>query len=143
MLIATGSLKGHSRRLAVLACYIPPGYHKTRGEAAVAHINDVIVHLKRRFTDPYLVIAGDYNQWDIVESLSDFPDLREAPVGPTRGALSIDKIFSNISRSITEAGTLEPLETEESDRQSDHRICLLYTSPSPRDRQKSRMPSSA
>ena len=24
-----------------------------------------------------------------------------------------------------------------------HRICLLYTSPSPRDRQKSRMPSSA
>ena len=26
---------------------------------------------------------------------------------------------------------------------SDHSICLLYTSPSPRDRQKSRMPSSA
>ena len=25
----------------------------------------------------------------------------------------------------------------------EHRICLLYTSPSPRDRQKSRMPSSA
>ena len=24
-----------------------------------------------------------------------------------------------------------------------HKICLLYTSPSPRDRQKSRMPSSA
>ena len=24
-----------------------------------------------------------------------------------------------------------------------HRVCLLYTSPSPRDRQKSRMPSSA
>eukprot|EP00828_Plagiopyla_frontata_P025478 TRINITY_DN32599_c0_g1_i1.p2 TRINITY_DN32599_c0_g1~~TRINITY_DN32599_c0_g1_i1.p2 ORF type:complete len:101 (+),score=12.29 TRINITY_DN32599_c0_g1_i1:142-444(+) len=27
--------------------------------------------------------------------------------------------------------------------QSQHSICLLYTSPSPRDRQKSRMPSSA
>ena len=26
---------------------------------------------------------------------------------------------------------------------SDHKVCLLYTSPSPRDRQKSRMPSSA
>ena len=26
---------------------------------------------------------------------------------------------------------------------SNHQICLLYTSPSPRDRQKSRMPSSA
>ena len=30
-----------------------------------------------------------------------------------------------------------------SPRQSDVMICLLYTSPSPRDRQKSRMPSSA
>ena len=28
-------------------------------------------------------------------------------------------------------------------RQADEGICLLYTSPSPRDRQKSRMPSSA
>ena len=28
-------------------------------------------------------------------------------------------------------------------RTTDFRICLLYTSPSPRDRQKSRMPSSA
>ena len=26
---------------------------------------------------------------------------------------------------------------------AEHRLCLLYTSPSPRDRQKSRMPSSA
>ena len=26
---------------------------------------------------------------------------------------------------------------------TDYQICLLYTSPSPRDRQKSRMPSSA
>ena len=31
----------------------------------------------------------------------------------------------------------------ESDLQIDINICLLYTSPSPRDRQKSRMPSSA
>ena len=29
------------------------------------------------------------------------------------------------------------------DRIGDNLICLLYTSPSPRDRQKSRMPSSA
>ena len=33
------------------------------------------------------------------------------------------------------------LQTFETDRQTNN--CLLYTSPSPRDRQKSRMPSSA
>ena len=38
-----------------------------------------------------------------------------------------------------------PLSDEETDVTlvMDGRICLLYTSPSPRDRQKSRMPSSA
>ena len=44
----------------------------------------------------------------------------------------------------------EAIETPEKNSLSDieidfvnHAICLLYTSPSPRDRQKSRMPSSA
>ena len=32
---------------------------------------------------------------------------------------------------------------EAMDAKTNHSICLLYTSPSPRDRQKSRMPSSA
>ena len=36
----------------------------------------------------------------------------------------------------------EPAKTYEKNRQQ-FKICLLYTSPSPRDRQKSRMPSSA
>ena len=31
----------------------------------------------------------------------------------------------------------------ETEREAKSRICLLYTSPSPRDRQKARMPSSA
>ena len=33
--------------------------------------------------------------------------------------------------------------TSASDYEYQHQTCLLYTSPSPRDRQKSRMPSSA
>ena len=40
-------------------------------------------------------------------------------------------------------GVLERLEELRSEGNSDAEICLLYTSPSPRDRQKSRMPSSA
>ena len=48
-------------------------------------------------------------------------------------------IIDNFSRSVS--GKVPLLEKyHESDRL---KICLLYTSPSPRDRQKSRMPSSA
>ena len=35
------------------------------------------------------------------------------------------------------------LEAEKSEYEAMYNLCLLYTSPSPRDRQKSRMPSSA
>ena len=39
---------------------------------------------------------------------------------------------------------IEPIPTETEDSEKAESIpCLLYTSPSPRDRQKSRMPSSA
>ena len=40
-------------------------------------------------------------------------------------------------------GLVTPLERVKILMQTDIRTCLLYTSPSPRDRQKSRMPSSA
>ena len=40
-------------------------------------------------------------------------------------------------------GSLEDAEFHEPEFSSPSTICLLYTSPSPRDRQKSRMPSSA
>ena len=40
-------------------------------------------------------------------------------------------------------GSLEPYELLEQAYKNNLKFCLLYTSPSPRDRQKSRMPSSA
>ena len=78
VLVAAGSVKGRTRKLLVVACYIPPNYSKQRGSGVLEYIENVIIELKRRYNDPYLFVA-----------------------------------------------------------------CLLYTSPSPRDRQKSRMPSSA
>ena len=51
--------------------------------------------------------------------------------------------LEELSRSIAEYGVLSPLTVRP--RQGGYELvaCLLYTSPSPRDRQKSRMPSSA
>ena len=40
-------------------------------------------------------------------------------------------------------GTVRSMEKAEIVREGIAKVCLLYTSPSPRDRQKSRMPSSA
>ena len=122
VLVAAGGLKGHTRKLAVLACYLPPGYSVREADSALEYITNAITMLKQKYTDPYIVVAGDYNQWDTSGALLDFPDLREVDVVNTRGNRSIDRIFTNVSRSVNSAGTLEPLETDDGSRHSDHRV---------------------
>ena len=122
VLTATGVLKGHSRKVGVIACYIPPNYTKARADDALEFIADTVVELKRKFKDPYLIIGGDFNQWPIADGLLDFPDLTEADAGPTRNNRSIDRLFTNMGRSVTESGTLAPLETDDGQARSDHRV---------------------
>ena len=52
-------------------------------------------------------------------------------------------VFRNIGAYWDENDTDETLNTTQSSELTHFSICLLYTSPSPRDRQRSRMPSSA
>ena len=97
-----------------------------RGKEAQEHIENVVIDLKRKYRDPLILVAGDFNQWPIDQTLEDFPDLKEAPVGPTRNGRKIDRIFTNFNRSITESGTVPPLEPEPgyAGSRSDHRIAF-------------------
>ena len=36
VLVAAGSVKGNTRKLVIIAAYIPPGYAKREGEAALS-----------------------------------------------------------------------------------------------------------
>ena len=57
-----------------VAYYLLPGHNHQKGDAALEYINNVIVQVKRKYTGPFIVAAGDYNQWRIEEALADFPD---------------------------------------------------------------------
>ena len=57
--------------------------------------------------------------------------------------LSIVQVGHPVLRKPTAELTPEALQTDEIQQFIDDLICLLYTSPSPRDRTRSRMPSSA
>ena len=64
------------------------------------------------------------------------------PIGKFRGALSnysATELGSKVVEELLKRVRIDP----ESGIVDQVYICLLYTSPSPRDRQKSRMPSSA
>ena len=103
VLVTSANLPGYSRKLITIACYIPPGYTVARGRGALEYVEDVVLEVKRRFRDPFIVIAGDFNQWEIGGSLVEFPDIREANVGPTRKDKVLDRIFTNFGRSQLES----------------------------------------
>ena len=115
-----GTLCGTTRKMIVVAVYIPPNYSVPKGNACLDYVENLILDLKRKYRDPYIVVGGDFNQWQIQTALQEYPDMSEIHVGPTRRDRAIDRIFCNMARSVQTSGTLPPLEAESSE--SDHRI---------------------
>ena len=95
----------------------------SRGRGCLEFIQDLVIKMKRKYSSPYIVVGGDFNQWAIDDALVDFEDIKEAEVGPTRGDRCLDRLFVNFP--VTEAGTAPPLETDDSQRRSDHLIAYL------------------
>ena len=77
------------------------------------------------------------HQFDALQKLSDDP-LRDCP---ECGESALKKMLSAPSFQLKGTGWYE---TDFKDKKKDNKsTCLLYTSPSPRDKRQSRMPSSA
>ena len=47
LLVCAGKVKGHSRKMVVIACYLPPGYSRSQGDQAMTKIEDIVVDVKR------------------------------------------------------------------------------------------------
>ena len=128
-IMAAGSIVGHTRKLVVIAAYMPPGDRQHRGRACLDHIGEVISEAKRKYNEPMIILAGDFNQWEIGRVVEDFVDMVEIDAGPTRGSRSIDRIFLNFGQAVTDKGTCPPLETDplpvSPPSRSDHRVVYV------------------
>ena len=109
ILSAIGTLQGHTRKVVIIACYIPPNYNMTRGTGCLDYIQSLVIEAKRRYKDPYVIISGDFNQWDLGYVMEEFRDIKETVAGPTRGSRRIDRTFSNLDR-VQDKGILNPLQ---------------------------------
>ena len=102
-------IKGNRHKIIIVSCYyLPPNIEKKQAKDCMVFIGDMVLDMKTRFCDPYIVVAGDFNQWNMHKFLEDFTEIVEADVGHTRSIRSIDRIFSNISKSLTASGTAKP-----------------------------------
>ena len=118
------------RKLFAIAVYIPPGYRVATGKACLQHVADLVLTIKNNHEDPLLLIAGDFNQWDIGEALAEFSDIEEVSTPATRDGRKIDKIFTNWHSFIEEGGCLPPLKTAEHDgicTSSDHNVQYMVS----------------
>ena len=119
-----GELRSFLRNQCVLLKELT--YTPARGDAALNYIRDTVTHIKRTYHSPYIVIAGDFNSWKLENALEGFVDLVEAPVGPTRGTRSIDRLFCNFDK-VRKAFTVPPLEADDPSqgRPSDHWVGVV------------------
>ena len=127
VLATVGTLAGFARKLVTVAVYIPPGYTARRGKQCMEHVAATIMEVKRRYREPFIVVTGNFNQWDISVHLEDFADISEVPVGHTRGTSCIDRVFTNFGDKVKARGTLDPLDVDPGERgePSDHRVAYV------------------
>ena len=120
-----------ARKLFVVGAYIPPGYAVPRGRGCLQHIADLVLTIKNKHDDPLVLVAGDFNQWDIGSHLAEFSDIYEVSTPPTRDGSKIDKLFINWQDYMEEAGCLPPLQTNGEDGEpvstSDHDIQYMIS----------------
>ena len=115
------------RKIHVIAAYIPPNYPVPRARQCMQHISDLVLHVKNAAPDPLILVAGDFNQWNIGDYLAEYSDLQEVTSPPTRGTRHIDKMFTNWPDEVVESGCITPLEAEHDGDStwSDHQVQYL------------------
>ena len=105
---AIGRRTGQRRKVLAVAAYIPPSYNANENKGCLEHICDVIISLKNRYNDPYVILGGDFNKREIIKAIREFKDIKVIKTGPTRGRSTLDIFASNL-QDIKEAGTIAPV----------------------------------
>ena len=114
-----GRRPGQRRKVAVVAAYLPPALKVDQVRKCLRDINNSILHIKQKYTDPYIILAGDFNKTDTRVALADHGDIRPISTGPTRGTSTLDIVATNFNQMANKVGTTEPIKSE-ADVPSDH-----------------------
>jgi hypothetical protein len=130
ILATTGRVKGCKRLFVLVGCYMPPGLRAAEAAEFLQLLVDLLHDVKRKFVDPYIVVAGDYNQFDVKKALEEHRDMKEVSTGPTRGHRTIDRAFTNFNSHIKEKNVIAPLAPNKGapGAPSDHRVVFFSAS---------------
>ena len=120
IITATGKIKNVKRPLFIACMYIPPKSRASSYHAALRHLSEVVHQAKKNTKDPYIIIGGDFNMYDLDECVGQFPDVEHIITGPTCGANELDRVATN--GNVVGTKIRQPLEDDSGRRKSDHSV---------------------
>ena len=123
--IAVGKfkLKNESRALFIIGAYLSTRLSKQEAEKNIQALVVIINKIKLQHESPYIVLGGDFNNFDISSITTDFIDLILINTHPTRRNRTIDLAICNVP--VVENEVYPPLHNDENDSDSDHRIVFF------------------
>ena len=113
LVAAIGRRAGQRRKVAIIGVYLPPAMRIQQVRRSLREVNDAVTHVKQKYNDPYIMLAGDFNRKDIQAALRDHVDIKPIVTGPTRGDSVLDIIATNMNDQLKEAGTTTAIKSEE------------------------------
>ena len=81
--------------MVVFSCYVPPSIGGKDYTLIMETLTDAITEAKTVANSPWLVVGGDFNQYDTSYVKQMIPDLEKVQTGPTRGEATLDYTFTN------------------------------------------------
>ena len=119
---AAGSIHGYKRKMVIVCSYMPPGMVGSLD--CLEEIVGLVNQAKIAYPDPFIVVGGDFNEFDPPPIIHACNDMRVAKSPPTREDRKIDIILTNFDSKITESSALEPL-SDHDGRLSDHNLMFF------------------
>ena len=127
VLAAVGRRTGQRRKVVFIVVYIPPYYNAEQNRSLFRYTNDVILKIKSKCDNPYIVYGGDFNRRDIKASLVDYPEIKPVQTQATRGNSVLDIIATNMNDFLVDSGITEAIATEEG-VETDHLTVFCHLS---------------
>ena len=121
---AVGSTCLSKRKIIAMSVYLPPNLTTNELDMAVNSMVECLNKAVTKYSDPILIVGGDFNKKDITGLLCAFSCLRPSLAGPTRRGEALDEIYTNIDRKIASKQIQCPL-SRPNGIDSDHAVIAV------------------
>ena len=122
IIAARGRIPNNSRPVFILGVYLPPSLPANDSMLALDTISDIVAKIKQDNKSPLVVIGGDFNNFDICDSVSDYNDIEKILSPPTRGNATLDVVATNFE--VDDIRTAPPL-CNQAGTLSDHAVLVV------------------